>query len=72
MVGNALIAPNDFTQYGQVKTIFSNIGFEPFFVQYAQCPIGRHFALADRHNNTTAIADPIAAPPVGLGVPVFA
>lgn len=72
VVGNALIAPNDFAQYGQVKTIFNNIGFEPFFIQHAECPIGRHFALADRRANTTAIADPVAAPPVGLGVAVFA
>ena len=72
MIGNAMIAPNDFKQYGQVKTFFGYIGIEPFFVQHAQCPIGRHYALADRRNNTTAVADPIGAPPVGLGVAVFA
>ena len=72
VIGNAIIAPNDYTQYGRVTTCLSLIGVEPFFVQHAQCPIGRHYSLADCRANTTAVADPIVAPPNGLGVAVFA
>jgi hypothetical protein len=72
VVGNALIAPNTIMQYKNCAASFSGIGCEPFFRQYAVCPIGRHYVLADRRTNTTGVADPIQAPPAGLGVPVFA
>ena len=72
VVGNALIAPNDnMQQYSNVKSEFRVLGVEPFFVQHAQCPIGRHYVLADQGNPSTAVADPIPAPPAGMVVPLF-
>lgn len=72
VVGNALIAPNDYMQYGRVVTQFNNIGVDPFFIAHAVCPIGRHYSLADKKAPTTAVADPISAPVPAQGVPVFA
>lgn len=71
-VGNALIAKNNLIQYSNVREAFYSIGTEPFFVQHAQCPIGRSFVLADRRANATAIAVPTLAPAAGLGAAVFA
>jgi hypothetical protein len=73
VVGNALIAPNNLNQYGQLTTAFSFIGFEPFFIAHTTCPIGRHYVLAESRASArnTAVADSILAPPVGLGVAVF-
>ena len=71
VVGNAMIAPDTMSQYRSVGTQFFLIGIEPFSVNHAVCPIGRHYVLADRRANTTAVADPIDIPPVALGVGVF-
>lgn len=71
VIGNALIAPNDITQFSNVKTVFSHIGFDAFFRAHAVCPIGYHYVLADRRVNTTAVADAVVTPPVGYGSPVF-
>ena len=73
VIGNALIAPNTLIQYSNVKCLLGGIGFDPFFVANAVCPIGRHYVIADRQRNTTAVADPIPPPPSGLqGVGVLA
>jgi hypothetical protein len=72
VVGNALIAPNTLIQYADCVAWFGYTGHEPFFMAHAVCPIGRHYVLADRRANTTAVAAPIPAPLAGLGVPVFA
>ena len=71
VVGNAMIAPNTVPQYKNMASQFCFIGIEPFFRKHAVCPIGRNYILADRTHNTTAVADPIAIPPVALGVGVF-
>jgi hypothetical protein len=72
VIGKSLIAPNTIPQYGCCGIHFSHIGFDPFFRAYAVCPIGRHYCLADKKAQTTGVAAPIPAPPVGQGVPVFA
>ena len=69
MIENALIAPNDINQYGRITTALFSIGIEPLLVQHAQCPIGRHYVL---RANTTAVASPILAPALGIGVQAFA
>ncbi len=73
IVGNAVIAPNTFAQYCRIFVQFHDLGRDAFFVAHAVCPIGRNYKLADRRNNTTAVADPIPPhEPDAAGVPVFA
>ena len=71
IVGNALIAPNTVPQYKDVQIHLYAIGVDPFFSTHAVVPIGRNYILADRRNNSTAVADPVPSPPVGQGVGVF-
>jgi hypothetical protein len=72
VVGNTMIAPNTFQQYCNIFQYLGHVGLYPFFKAHPVCPIGRNYVLADRRRKTTAVASPIGAPPVGVGVPVFA
>jgi hypothetical protein len=69
IVGNCLIAPNDFQQYVDVVMNLKDVGYNPFFIAHAVCPIGRNFVLADRRHHTTAVAAPIIPPAPDVGVP---
>jgi hypothetical protein len=71
VVGNALIAPNNITQYRNVCTAARDVGFEPFVRANAVPPIGRFYLLADRKVPATATRDGMIPPPAALGVPLF-
>lgn len=71
IVGNALIAPNSVEEYGLVFGQLLAVGFDPFFRAHVVPPLGRHYILKDRKNNTTATPSPVQAPPHNLGVRVF-
>jgi hypothetical protein len=68
VVGNTLIAPNDFSQYARVVTQFNNLGQDPVFqgVLAGSLPLARNYAFADRKQQTTGVADPVGAPPAGV------
>ena len=69
VVGNCLIAPSTVSQYSNIKTKLNNLGFLPIFrtISPAHLPIGSNYIIADRTRKTTATADPVPAPPAGLG-----
>jgi hypothetical protein len=69
VVGNCMIAPNTIPQYTNVCMHFQNVGFNPFFIAHAVCPIGRNYILADRSQHTTAVADPILPVAAQHGIP---
>jgi hypothetical protein len=71
IIGNAMIAPNSVEEYKEVCSRFSHVGFEPFFREYAVCPIGYHYILKDNIKRTLGTRDPILAPQAHLGVSVF-
>jgi hypothetical protein len=68
VIGNALIAPNDFHGWCGLMQELSFVGTEPFFVTHAVCPIGRIYCLADEKHKTSAVPDPVHIPPYGVGV----
>jgi hypothetical protein len=68
VIGNAVIAPNDFHGYVAMIQELYGVGTEPFFMAHAVCPIGRIYCLADKKHKTTAVHDPVHIPPYGVGV----
>ena len=73
VVGNCLIAPNTIPQYADIKTHLFALGILPIFraIDPAHLPIGANYIIADREAQTTATADPVPAPPRGLGLAVI-
>ncbi|CAE7586009.1 unnamed protein product [Symbiodinium necroappetens] len=64
VVGRFVLAPNTMQQYGNIKAQLGYLGLDPLFTAHpAHVPIARAYVLADRRNATTAVADPIPAPP---------
>jgi hypothetical protein len=59
IAGNSMIAPNTFAQHNRIDQTFNNVGFTPFFMAHAVCPIGRNYALRDHRKKTTAVTEPI-------------
>eukprot|EP00931_Biecheleriopsis_adriatica_P054026 TRINITY_DN31756_c0_g1_i1.p1 TRINITY_DN31756_c0_g1~~TRINITY_DN31756_c0_g1_i1.p1 ORF type:complete len:180 (-),score=27.47 TRINITY_DN31756_c0_g1_i1:18-557(-) len=70
VICNALIAPNNASQYANLKTSLGYLGFDAFLQQSPALPLGRIFVLNDGGRRTTGVADPVLAPPAP-GVPVF-
>jgi hypothetical protein len=68
VIGNALIAPNNFYDFVAMHETLCGIGTYPFFMAHAVCPIGRICCLADKKCKTTAVPAPVLVPPYGVGV----
>ena len=73
VIGNALVAPNSFQQYANVKTLMSFIGTDPLLngLPAHVLPLACNFSMGDRLAQTTAAPDPVLAPPAALGVPAI-
>ena len=69
VVGNLMIAPNDLDQFQRIVAVTTQLGFDPFVVANAVCPVGNWYVLADRQAKTTARKS--AMPPPGVGAVPF-
>ena len=65
VIGNALIAPNSYQQYANVKTLMCALGLDPLLSTLPAnvLPLARNFSFGDRMAQTTGASDPVLAPP---------
>ena len=65
VIGNALIAPNSYQQYANVKTLMYALGQDPLVSTLPAhvLPLARNFSMGDHMAQTTGAPDPMLAPP---------
>jgi hypothetical protein len=65
VIGNALIAPNFFQQYGNVKTLMGFLGLDPLVNTLPEhlLPLACNCSMGDRKAQTTGSPDPVLVPP---------
>ena len=65
VIGNALIAPNSYQQYANVKTLMYALGQDPLVSTLPAnlLPLARNFSMGDRMAKTIGTPDPVSAPP---------